>query len=132
MFFVFWTILHLDYSPNMSRVMWAACAFFMPEVMAASAIKQLLTARQLQRRLRSIRGWDAWSLEQSFLIIKHGVKHKGSRELLTAERLVTLAEKWKQMKKVGIHIDMLPQKDDIDRRSKKGWLEKIIAGGQAL
>lgn len=66
------------------------------------------------------------------MIVKHGVKHKGSREILTAERLVELAEQWKRKEKVGIHIDMLPQKDDIDRRSKKGRLEKIIAGGQAL
>lgn len=132
MFFVFWTVLHLDYSPSISRVMWAACAFFMPEVMAASAIKQLLEARQLQRRLRGIRGWDAWGLEQSFLIVKHGVKHKGSREPLTAERLVELAEQREVKGNVGIHIDMLPQRDDIDRRSKKGWLEKIIAGAQAL
>lgn len=133
MFFVVWTVLHIDYHPSLSRVMLGVCAFFMPEAMPASAVKQLLEARRLQKRLRSIRGWDSWTLEQSFLVAKKGVKHKGSSDLLTADRLVELAEQTRSQNGQGvIHIGMLPQKDDIDRRSKKSWLEKIIAGGQAL
>ena len=132
MFFVVWTVLHPDYRPKMSRVMWGVCVIVMPEAMPALAIKQLLLARQVQRRLRSIRGWESWTMEQSFLIVKNGVKLKGSGDLLTAERLVELAEQAQQKHRVDIHIDMLPQKEQIDRRSKKSWLEKIIAGGQAL
>lgn len=131
-FFVVWTTLHRDYHQNMCRVLWGVSVFFMPEAMPAGALQQLLMARRLQRRLHNIRGWDSWALEQSFLVVKNGVKDKDSGEILTGDRLVKLAEAGQQKHRVGIHIDMLPQTDDIGKRSKKSWLEKIIAGGQAL
>ncbi|KAG6355046.1 hypothetical protein INS49_004127 [Diaporthe citri] len=112
--------------------MWGICIFFMPEALPAGALQQLLMARRLQKRLRSIRGWDSWALEQSFLIVKNGVKDKTTGNLLTADRLVELAEAGQPKYRAGIHIDMLPQKDDIGKRSKKSWFEKFIAGGQAL
>lgn len=132
-FFVVWTVLHIDYRGSKSRVIWGAATFFMPEVMPAAAAQQLTLAWRLQRRLRNIRGWNSWGLEQSFLIIKNGVKDEGSGDILTADRLVELAQRGQHKHPGGgIHIGMLPQKEDIDKRSKKSWFEKIIAGGQAL
>lgn len=131
-FFVVWTTIHIDYRHNISRVMWGISIFFMPEALPAGALQQLLMARRLQKRLHRIQGWDSWTLEQSFLIVKNGVKDKTTGKLLTADRLVQLAEAGQQKYHAGIHIDMLPQKDDIGKRSKKSWFEKIIAGGQAL
>lgn len=122
----------MDYRPTTSRVMRGVCVLLMPEAMPASAVQQLFMAKKLQRRLRSIRGWHSWTMEQSFLIVKNGVKHKASGDLLTADKLIELAEQGQKKHSVNIHIDMLPQNDEIDRRSKKSWFEKIIAGGQAL
>lgn len=130
--FVVWTTIHMDYSHDLSRVMGSISIFFMPEVLPAGALQQLVRSRRLQKRLHSIRGWGSWTLEQSYLIVKNGVKDKTTGRLLTADRLVELAEAGQQKHRVGIHIDMLPQKDDIGKRSKKSWFEKIIAGGQAL
>lgn len=131
-FFVVWTALHIDYRESVPRVFWGASVFFMPEAMPAGAIQQFVLARRLQRQLNNIRGWGSWSLEQSFLVVKNGVKDKGSGEILTADRLVELADHDQQKHYVGIHIDMLPQKEDIAKRSKKSCFEKVIAGGQAL
>lgn len=132
-FFVVWTALHIDYRESKSRVIWGAATFFMPEVMPAAAVQQLTLAWRLQRRLHNISGWESWALEQSFLVIKHGVKDNTSGEILTADRLVELAQRG-QHKPLGggVNIGMLPQKEGIDKRSKKSWFEKIIAGGQAL
>jgi hypothetical protein len=116
----------------MSRLLWGASVLFMPEAMPAAAIHQLLDAGRLQSRLHSIRGWDSWALEQSFLVVKGGVKDRDSGGILTADGLVYLAEQCQQKHGTGIHIGMLPRKDDIGRRSKKSLLEKIIAGGQTL
>ncbi|KAK7697964.1 hypothetical protein SLS64_013051 [Diaporthe eres] len=121
-----------NYRRGISRLMWGISVFFMPEALPAGALQQLLMARRLQKRLHSIRGWDSWALEQSFLIVKNGVKDKTTGNLLTGDKLVELAEAGQQKYRAGIHIHMLPQRDDIGRRSKKSWFEKIIAGGQAL
>lgn len=131
-FFVVWTTVHNDYRQNISRAIWGISVFFMPEALPAGALQQLLMARRLQKRLHSIRGWDSWALEQSFLIVKNGVKDKTTRNLVTADRLVELAEAGQKKHRDGIHIDMFPQNEDIGKRSKKSWFEKIIAGGQAL
>lgn len=131
-FFVVWTTIHIDYRQNVSRIMWGIAVFVMPEAMPAGALQQLLMARRLQKRLQGIRGWDSWSLEQSFLVVKNGIKDKESGDILTADRLIELAEKCQQKDHVCIHIDMLPQRDEISRRSKKSWFEKIVAGGQAV
>jgi hypothetical protein len=131
-FFVVWTVQHIEHKENMSKWMWSLCIFFMPEAMAASAVRQLLAARRLQGRLRGIRGWESWSLEQSFIVLKNGLTNKGSGGFLTADELVHLAEKDHRQCCGGLHIGMLPERDDVNRRSKKGWLEKVIAGGQAV
>lgn len=135
-FFVVWTVLHIDYRGGMSRVIFGAFTFFMPEAMPAAAVQQLILARRLRQRLHSIQGWDSWVLEQSFLVTKNGVRDKGSGEVVTADMLVELAgrasDQYKHNYGVGIHIGMFPRKEDIDKRSKKNWFEKIVAGGQAL
>ncbi|KAG8162178.1 hypothetical protein KVR01_007943 [Diaporthe batatas] len=140
MFFVVWTVLHMDYRESPSKLIWGASTFFMPEAMPAAAIQQLILSRRLQRQLHKMGGWDSWALEQSFLVIKNGVKDRSSGEIVTADRLIQLAAREQHKSKhgdgegdgVGIHMGMLPQKDDMDKRSKKGWFEKTIAGGQAL
>lgn len=131
-FFVVWATVHIDYRQRISRVMWGISVFVMPEAMPAGALQQLLMARRLQKRLHGIRGWDSWTLEQSFLVVKNGVKDKESGEILTADRMTELAEKCLQKDRPGIHIDMLPHGDEIGRRSKQSWFEKIVAGGQAV
>lgn len=138
--FVLWTAIHLDASRSMGRGMWGLFVFFVPEAMPASAIDQLIKARRLQKRLRALSGWDSWTLKQSFLVVKRGVKGVGGGETLTPRRLVELAEQQQYMEKRklvahgsgGIRMDMLPSGEAIDRRSKKSWFEKILAGLQAL
>lgn len=131
-FFVVWTAMHIDCRQKVSRAKWGISVFLMPEALPAAAIEQLFVARRLQRQLRSIGGWDSWALEQSFLVVKKGVKDKGSGGLLTPDKLVELAEQGQHKPCDGVNINMLPHKDDIGKRSKKSWLEKIIAGGQTL
>lgn len=137
--FVLWTAIHLDASRLMGRVMWGFFVFFVPEAMPAIAIDQLIRARQLQKRLRALEGWKPWTLKQSFLIVKKGVRDVGG-ETLTPTRLVELAEQQHCMEKKklvvhgssGIRMEMLPSGDAIDSRSKKTWFEKMLAGLQAL
>lgn len=126
--FVVWTVLHTDTThPTMSKPAWAVFVFFVPEAMPAGAIEQLVRARQLQKRLRSIPGWEDWTLKRSFFIIKKGVTdHEG--EVLSASGLVRLATE----KKSGLHMSMLPSESQIDKRSKTSWFEKIVASGQAV
>lgn len=136
--FVVWTAIHLDSQRSMSRVMWGFFIFFVPEAMPATAIDQLIKAIRLQKRLRALRGWKSWTLKQSFLIVKRGVRELSGGEVLTASRLVELAEQQQYMEENhgahggGIHMGMLPSDDAIDLRSKKSWFEKMLAGGQAL
>lgn len=140
--FVIWTAIHLDSTRSMGRGLWGVFVFFVPESMPASAIDQLIKARRLQKRLRVLPGWKSWTLKQSFLVVKRGVRGMGGGEVLTPTRLVELAEQQQYMGEKknkhgphgisGIHMDMLPSGDTIDRRSKKSWFEKILAGGQAL
>lgn len=138
--FVLWTAIHLDASRSMGRGMWGFFIFFVPEAMPASAIDQLIKARRLQKRLQVLRGWESWTLKQSFLLVKRGVRGLGGGETLTPRRLVELAEQQQYMEKEklvahgssGIRMEMLPSGDAIDRRSKKSWFEKLLAGFQAL
>lgn len=133
--FVVWTAIHPDSQRSMGRVMWGFFIFFVPEAMPASAIDQLIRARRLQKRLRVLRGWESWTLKQSFLVVKRGVKVVSSGEILTARRLVELAEEQQYLggseNGGGIHPGSLPSGGAIDRRSKKSWFEKMLAGGQA-
>lgn len=142
--FVLWTAIHLDANRSMGRGLWALFVFFVPEAMPASAIDQLIKARRLQKRLRALGGdWDSWTLKQSFLVVKRGVRGVGGGgEILTPRRLVELAEQQQAMERRrlvaahggggGIRMGMLPTGDAIDRRSKKSWFEKLLAGLQAL
>lgn len=138
--FVLWTAIHLDANRSMGRAMWGLFVFFVPEAMPASAIDQLIKARRLQNRLRALIGWESWTLKQSFLVVKRGVRGVGGGETLTPRRLVELAEQQQYVENEqlvahgskGIRMDMLPSGDAIDRRSKKTWFEKILAGLQAL
>ncbi|KAI3396992.1 hypothetical protein diail_11319 [Diaporthe ilicicola] len=150
--FVVWTALHPDYHPSMPRAMWGVFIFFVPEAMPAGAFGQLIRARKLQRRLRGVPGWESWALKQSFLIVKKGVRDTASGEVLTASGLLELVQQRQQQRRrqrqqkdqqqgqgreeekhsTGIRMGMLPDGDAIDRRSKKSWFEKIVAGGQAL
>lgn len=138
--FVIWTAIHLDSHRSMGRGLWGVFVFFVPESMPASAIDQFIKARRLQKRLRVLPGWESWTLKQSFLVVKRGVRSIGGGEVLTPTRLVELAEQQYTDSKnkhganriSGIRMDMLPGGDLIDRRSKKSWFEKLLAGGQAL
>lgn len=138
--FVIWTAIHLDSHKSMGRGLWGVFVFFVPESMPASAIDQLIRARRLQKRLRVLPGWESWTLKQSFLVVKGGIRGIGGGDVLTPTRLVELAEQQQQYieKKYGAHgssgilMEMLPSGDLIDKRSKKSWFEKILAGGQAL
>lgn len=138
--FVLWTAIHLDANRSMGRAMWGLFVFFVPEAMPASAIDQLIKARRLQNRLRALIGWESWTLKQSFLVVKRGVRGVGGGETLTPRRLVELAEQQQYVENEqlvahgskGIRLDLLPSGDAIDRRSKKTWFEKILAGLQAL
>ncbi|POS78620.1 hypothetical protein DHEL01_v202996 [Diaporthe helianthi] len=132
-FFVVWTVQHIDYRESISRVILGASTFFIPEAMPAAAVAQLILARRLRRRLHNLPGWDSWALEQAFLVVKNGVRDKRSGEILTADRLVELAQRGQHKQPgAGIHIGLFPSKQDINKRSKMSWLEKIMAGSQAL
>lgn len=138
--FVIWTAVHLDSHKSMGRGLWGVFVFFVPESMPASAIDQLIKARRLQKRLRVFPGWESWTLKQSFLVVKRGIRGIGGGDVLTPTRLVELAEQQQQYieKKHGAHgssgilMEMLPRGNLIDKRSKKSWFEKILAGSQAL
>ncbi|KAG6363906.1 hypothetical protein INS49_009009 [Diaporthe citri] len=133
--FVLWTAIHLDASRSMGRGMWGLFVFFVPEAMPAIALDQLIKARRLRKRLRALVGWESWTLKQSFLVVKRGVRGLGGGETLTPWRLVELAEQQQYMVahgSSGIRMGMLPSGDAIDRRSKKSWFEKLLAGLQAL
>lgn len=137
--FVIWTAIHLDSQKSMGRGLWSVFVFFVPESMPASAIDQLIKARRLQKRLRVLPSWESWTLKQSFLIVKRGVRGIGGGDVLTPTRLVELAEQQQYMAKKheshgssGILMELLPSGNLIDQRSKKSWFEKILAGGQAL
>lgn len=138
--FVIYTAIHLDAHRSMGRAMWGIFIFFVPESMPASAINQYIKARRLQKRLRALQGWDSWTLKQSFLVVKKGVRRIGNGEVLTPQRLAELAEQQQYMEEKKhvahgsnvIRIDMLPNGAAINRRSKKSWFEKILAGLQAM
>lgn len=137
--FVIWTAIHLDSQKSMGRGLWSVFVFFVPESMPASAIDQLIKARRLQKRLRVLPGWESWTLKQSFLVVKRGIRGIGGGDVLTPMRLVELAEQQQYMvKKQGAHgssgtlMEMLPSGNLINKRSKKSWFEKMLAGGQAL
>ncbi|CAN8099662.1 unnamed protein product [Discula destructiva] len=163
--FVVWTVLHPHFRQNLPRLVWAILIFFLPEALPAGAIEQLTRARQLQTCLRGVPGWEGWTLKQSFLVIKQGVKYRnvGDEELkvLEASRLIAVAKLLDAQRKdedsksgsaiveraassqVEIKssictvpvivplLDAFPSDVQIDKRSKKGWFEKIIAVGQA-
>lgn len=137
--FVVWTAIHPNSHESMSRAMWGVFIFFVPEAMPAIAIDQLIRARRLTRTLRVLRDWERWTLKQSFLVVKKGVRVAGSGETLKPERLVELAEEQQYAGRSrhaaygsrGLRMEMLPGVDAIDRRSKKTWFEKLLAGGQA-
>ncbi|KAH8774524.1 hypothetical protein F5883DRAFT_641140 [Diaporthe sp. PMI_573] len=137
--FVLWTAIHPDSQRSMPRSMWGFFIFFVPEAMPSSAIDQLIRASRLRKRLQVLQGWESWTLKQSFLIVKRGVREAGGGDALTPRRLVELAERQQCMGKKrygpqggGICMEMFPNGEAIDRRSKKSWLEKLLAGGQAL
>lgn len=141
--FVVWTALHPHTRKNLPRFAWAIFVFLVPEAMPAGAIEQLVRARHLHTRLRSVAGWEGWTLKQSFLVIKQGVRYRAGEELmdLDASRLIEAAvlearrkEKRDKSDLAGAGVtlfDALPSAAQIDRRSKKSGFEKIIAGGQA-
>ncbi|KAG8166275.1 hypothetical protein KVR01_004827 [Diaporthe batatas] len=137
--FVLYTAIHKDAHRSMPRSMWALFVFFVPESMPASAIDQLIKASRLKKRLRALQGWQSWTLKQSFLVVKRGVREADGGDIITPNRLVELAERHQYLgdekyglKGGGVCMDMLPSGDAIDRRSKKGWFEKLLAGCQAL
>lgn len=132
--FVLYTAIHKDSQRSMPRFMWAFFIFFVPDSMPASAIDQLIKANRLKKRLRALQGWGSWTLKQSFLVVKRGVMEVGGGNTLTPSRLVELAMRQEDLgeKGGGIYIEILPSGQAIDRRSKKSWFEKLLAGCQAL
>lgn len=137
--FVLWTALHPHSQRSMPRSMWGLLIFFVPESMPASAIDQLIKASRLRKRLRALQGWESWTLKQSFLIVKRGIREAGGGEVVTPTRVVELAEqqqytseKKQGAKGSGICKEMFPDGHAIDRRSKKSWFEKLLAVCQAF
>lgn len=134
--FVVWTVLHPDTHASRRRITWSVLIALAPEAMPAGAIEQLVRARQLQRRVRSIPGWHDWTLQQSFLVLKKGIKEAGPPSVegprgngydLSATRLIELAEQHKQQGR-----EAMPTTADINKRSKTSGFAKTVAGVQAL
>ncbi|KAK7696864.1 hypothetical protein SLS64_014120 [Diaporthe eres] len=137
--FVVWTVLHPDTHASRRRITWSVLIALAPEAMPAGAIEQLVRARQLQKRIRSIPGWHDWTLQQSFLVLKKGIKEeagpggegpRGGYDL-SAARLVELAEQ-RQGRDAMALLLLLPTTADINKRSKTSGFAKTVAGAQAL
>lgn len=136
--FVVWTVLHPDTRASRRRITWSVLIALAPEAMPAGAIEQLVRARQLQRRIRSIPGWHDWTLQQSFLVLKKGIKEVGPGGEgprggydLSASRLVELAEQQQGRDAMALLL-LLPTTADINKRSKTSGFAKTVAGAQAL
>lgn len=136
--FVVWTVLHPDTHASRRRIIWSVLIALAPEAMPAGAIEQLVRARQLQRRVRSIPGWHDWTLQQSFLVLKKGIKEAGPPSGegrrggydLSATRLIELAGQHQGQGREAMAL--LPTTADINKRSKTSGFAKTVAGVQAL
>lgn len=137
--FVVWTVLHPDTHASRRRITWSVLIALAPEAMPAGAIEQLVRARQLQKRVRSIPGWHDWTLQQSFLVLKKGIKEAGPSGEggprggydLSAARLIELAQQQQGRDAMALLL-LLPTTADINKRSKTSGFAKTVAGAQAL
>ncbi|KAE9382077.1 hypothetical protein N431DRAFT_425588 [Stipitochalara longipes BDJ] len=122
-----WTSYHIDFvdSSTKTKILETTLSVFIPEVMAAMALKEAINAWYFRKALRVIPGWERFSLKQAFLIQKGGVT-------LQSQSLTKDNEFFDRARLGIISFHQFPQNSQIDARSKSDWLSKMIAICQAL
>lgn len=124
-----WKSLHCNVTDGTTEKL-TDCAFCLvaPEGMASFALADLLSATKLRKELRESTGWKSFTLKQSFVTVKGGLRIKRSPtadfEHLDPNGLFRYARSGR------LRFSMLPTDDDINMRNKTDWLTKLIAFGQ--
>jgi hypothetical protein len=122
-----WTSYHMDFWDTRVKTKISEVAFnvFIPEFMAASALKEFVGAWYFRKAVHVIPGWERFSLKQAFLIQKHGVT-------IQTQNLIQPDEFCDRARSGNILFHQLPQNSQIDARSKSDLLSKMVAICQAL
>lgn len=113
-----------------ARISSGIISLLVPEIYAAKSIDDFLFAIMLRGELKKLKGWESWSLQQSFIIALGGVRFRSAstEDLQKLDRRAFL-----RFANTGIiQFDMLPTNDDIDKRNKSDWVTKLIALGQTV